>query len=85
MIVEGEHCCCRVNLIHILQGGVGGWLEALQSFGVFVLMSKTAPPARAGQTQAGGLGGRQHQILLQYGAEQDLGFLDHTLKLLSQV
>ena len=65
---------------------MGGCLEALQSFGALVLMSRTAPPARAGQTQAAGLGGRrQHQIVLQYGAEQDLGFLNHTLKLLSQV
>lgn len=64
---------------------MGGWLEALQSFGALVLMTRTAPPARAGQTQAAGLGRRQHQILLQYGAEQDLSFLIHTLKLLSQV
>ena len=37
-----------------LQGGVGGWLEARRPFGALVLTSRTAPPARAGQTQAAG-------------------------------
>lgn len=64
---------------------MGARPEDLQSFGALVLMSMTAPPARAGQTQAAGPGRRQHQMLVQYSAEQDLGFLNHTLKLLSQV
>lgn len=68
MVVQGEHCCCWVNLIHILQeGGGGGWLAgglatAPQSFGALVLISGTAAPARAGQTKAVCLGRGERQI-----------------------